>query len=343
MSQTAANDDAKTDADAVVRTVDYRILDYRDSASADPATQARFNRHLFQSLERWGFAVLDHTPIKHDLARFIQYADAAKVLPAALWDAIKAAKFNAHGRVHDNQMGLPRDGLCYLRRQPEGVEFNPHWFRNEDSPDMDRALPESTAFMDQMSDQSILINRTIMRAVAHVLNLPPTFYDRTAALNAVTDCRAFWTAPSPIDILLNPHLDYGLTTLTYCPTPGLQFRIDDNAYAPVFPGEGLIVVTAGFALQVLTNNRIKALVHRVCNDAPHMPRTSLVMFQAGSATAPLPFLVPASNPYLRDYPQIAALSAAHLSFLYWFLHNKEHMAASIPFERDVLERLGITS
>lgn len=332
---------AINDANAVVRTVDYRILDYRDSVSADPATQVRFNRHLFESLERWGFAVLDHTPLKHDLARFIQYAEAAKVLPAALWEAIKAATFNSHGRVHDNQMGLPRDGLCYLRRQPEGVERNPHWFRNEDSPDMDRALPDSTAFIERMSDKSILINRTIMRAVAQGLELPPTFYDRSAVLNAMTDCRAFWTEPSPIDILLKRHLDYGLTTLTYCPTPGLQFRIDDNTYAPVFPGEGRIVVTAGFALQVLTNDKIKAPVHRVCNEAPDMPRTSIVMFQGGSATAPLPFLDPQSNPYLRDYPQIARLSAAHLSFIYWFLHNKNHMGASIPFERDALEQLGM--
>ena len=180
-----------------------------------------------------------------------------------------------------------------------------------------------------------------MRAVAYGLGLPQTFYDRTAAVNAVTDCRAFWTEPSPIDILLNPHIDYGLTTLTYCPTPGLQFRIDDNAYAPLFPGEGRIVVTAGFALQVLTNDKIKARTHRVCNDVPHMPRTSLVLFQAGSATAPLPFIFPESNPYLSEFPQIAEFSAAHLSFIYWFLHNKNHMGASIPFERDVLVKLGM--
>ena len=325
----------------MVRKINYRVLDYRDSTADDQGARDRFYRRVFEALQQWGFAVLDHTPLKEDVSRICRYADAAKALPARLMEACKADTFNGHGLVVDTEMGETRNGFAFLRRQPEGVDRNPHWFRDENSPDMDRALPGVTAFMDRVSDKSILINRTVMRAVAYGLQLPLTFYDRTAVSNALTDSRAFWTAPSPKDILLNPHLDYGLTTLNHSPTPGLQFRIGDNAYAPVFPGEGRIVVTAGFALQVLTNDKIKAPFHRVCNEDRNKPRTSIVLFQGGSATAPLPFVDPQSNPCLREHPQIAGFSAAHLSFLYWFLHNKEHMGAGIPFERDVLERLGI--
>ena len=65
----------------------------------------------------------------------------------------------------------------------------------------------------------------------------------------------------------------------------------------------------------------------------------LTFFQAGSVSAPMPFIDSSNNKYLLEYPNLLGKSAADISFFFWVQHNKTEMDASIPFDEKVLERL----
>ena len=341
MTQKATNETAIEDADAPVREIDIPVRDYRACMSFDRETAESALQDVWQDLYERGFTVLDETPLKTErmLPEMHDYAAAAQGLSQADIEPCMADSFNAHGFVVDTEMGVTRTGPVFLRPQPVGIARNPHIFRNADSPDMDAPLPGSTACMDRASDASISVNRTVMRAVALGMDQPMGWFDACVDEYPATDIRLFMTAPSSQSLILNPHFDYGFTTETHSLTPGLQFKIDDNAYAPVFSGGGSIVVAVGMLLEALTDGKLKARRHRVYVEDPEIFRSSIVMFQVGSATAKLPFINAPHNRYLREHPSLAEITAAEASFYFWELHNRTEMGASIAFDPQVIKRI----
>lgn len=66
----------------------------------------------------------------------------------------------------------------------------------------------------------------------------------------------------PDDGTCTEHTDYGVVTLELCNAPGLEVFINDT-WQPAYAPRGCALLYAGDMLEILTNGRIAALLHRV--------------------------------------------------------------------------------
>lgn len=93
------------------------------------------------------------------------------------------------------------------------------------------------------------------------------------------------------------HIDYGLITLVYEDSPGLQVFAQDQWWR-VPHIDGAIVVSPGYALEKLTNGEVPATKHRVVNENA-VDRHTAVLFldpSASATLAPLPAFVSVERP-----------------------------------------------
>ena len=136
------------------------------------------------------------------------------------------------------------------------------------------------------SEQIRTIGNTVLRAIAHSLNIEDSFFEshyidsllRGQLLRypeTIGDENAFGVAP---------HTDFGCITLLLQTTPGLEVQTRDGLWIAAPPIDDTLVINIGDLLARWSDNRLPTNIHRVRNTSP-AERFSIAMFHDPNPTA----------------------------------------------------------
>jgi isopenicillin N synthase-like dioxygenase len=104
------------------------------------------------------------------------------------------------------------------------------------------------------------------------------------------------TNPSPGQLGMGPHTDYGIVTVLYADqVPGLQIRLD-NQWHDVMPEPGCFLVNLGDLTAQWTNDRWRSTLHRVLPPEPGQQRRSVAFFHDGNYDALVECLPTCTSP-----------------------------------------------
>jgi isopenicillin N synthase-like dioxygenase len=149
-------------------------------------------------------------------------------------------------------------------------------FPTADVPGIDVAL---TIFHERLFD----LQRRFLRVIADGLGLHPEYFDRMLT-DGPTLCRAIryppmQEAPHEDFIWADEHGDINLiTALPRATARGLQVKVED-AWVDAVPPEGHAILNTGLMLELISNGRIPAGIHRVIADPGQVgERFSVVQF-----------------------------------------------------------------
>jgi len=131
-------------------------------------------------------------------------------------------------------------------------------------------LPELRPALSAYLRAAARVEDLLLEVCAVALGLPPRWFaDVTRHPTRTLRCLRYERAagapePSPGQLRLGEHSDYGLLTVLYAdPVPGLQVLAADGQWLPVTPAAGTLVVNTGDLLARWTNDRWRSTVHRV--------------------------------------------------------------------------------
>ena len=258
----------------------------------------------------WGsFALLGHDiPTQHINSAF-NLAQTFFHLPQAAKYKIRRSADNAWGYYDAELTKNRRDWKEIIDIGPPATDgplkgAYPQW------PAIEGFQDEIQTLTTNLHDVALKIVDLVEHALASPIALRPAFDDHSSFLriNYYPPC----PNPAPPDaerdttnsaedageLGIGEHTDAGaVTVLVPDNQPGLQFRFH-NRWHTVVPATGAVVVNIGDIVQVWSNNRYCAPVHRVLANSTH-PRYSIPYFLNPSYTYNYAPLSPSEPPQYR--------------------------------------------
>lgn len=223
-------------------------------------------------------------------------------LPRSIKQACKRQQSNSRGWYDDELTKQIRDwkqGLDF-GAPLEAVAARPGPDGWNQWPD-DKVLPGFRATQEDYFLRMESVARRLLEDVALTLGLPAAFFEPhfVGVHTSFLRLNYYPICPNPqAHMAVNHHTDAGvLTVLHQENVPALQVLKDDQWYL-VPPLAGAFVVNVGDMMQVWTNNRYKAPVHRVLANGSR-DRLSMPFFYNpaySSSIEPLPACVDSSHP-----------------------------------------------
>lgn len=270
---------------------------------------AAVSKALDEACRRWGFfQIVGHDVDEALLAAVLEQMRAFFMLPSNEKQAIVRTAENAWGFYDQELTKNTRDWKEIFDVGPAEAEgplagSEPQW---------PAGMPEFKATMLKFQDACEDVGERLLRAISTNLGMPPGHlldaftpsHTSFLRLNYYPPCDdpaepASVTAPTSGHLGINHHTDAGaLTVLLQDDQPGLQvFR--DERWHTIEPRAGAFVINIGDIVQVWSNDRYRAPLHRVLASSSDSERYSAPYFFNPSYDtdyAPVPGTVSHSDP-----------------------------------------------
>jgi isopenicillin N synthase-like dioxygenase len=259
---------------------------------------AGWHKSLDDACRRWGcFQIINHTLSGELMARTREEGRAFFALPREEKLAIERTRENAWG-FFDQEL------TKNVRDWKEIFDFGPTATSGPMAgsvPQWPVGLPGFRSVMEAFYKAAEQVSQQILSAISCNLGMAPDHLAAGFASDQTSFLRLNFYPPCAdpeAHLGISPHTDAGaLTVLLTDDQPGLQFRQGDDWHT-VRTVPGALVINIGDIVQVWSNDRYTAPLHRVLANA-EQPRFSAPFFYNPSYEldyAPLPGVVTESSP-----------------------------------------------
>ncbi|XP_047341681.1 1-aminocyclopropane-1-carboxylate oxidase homolog 1-like [Impatiens glandulifera] len=240
------------------------------------------------------FQIINHNVPKQTLNHAISSVKAFNELPTDEKSQYyhrnlgRGASFSTNFDLYQSQAASWRDTL-QIRLGP--------------TPPNPGALPEDLELAIVEWDREIKkLGEELMGLISEGLGLEKERLKDMSCLEARTVVGHYYPyCPQPdLTIGISSHTDPGvLTVLQQNEVGGLQVKFDDD-WVDIEPVSGALVINIGDLLQIMSNDELKSVEHRVLANPNHNPRLSIAVFfnpsKREELLGPLPELVSAEKP-----------------------------------------------
>eukprot|EP00939_MAST-03C_sp_MAST-3C-sp1_P001992 g1992.t1 len=250
-----------------------------DVSELVPGNDARLSldmsvcREIRDACAEWGFFQATKAPIDSDLLeRFYKAKEAFFYMEKEKKESVRRDSKNSKGWYDDELTKQRVDwkegfdiGAQNGSLDKYGLDGENQWPREKDFPEID-------GFQDVIREYYAACEkfaRSLTCAMTVGLNLPPEALVRPyfdGSHSSYLRLNFYPTCPKPEDhFAISHHTDAGaVTVLTQSPVQSLQvFQPEDETWYDVAPMEGAFVINTGDVMQVWSNDRYKAPLHRV--------------------------------------------------------------------------------
>jgi isopenicillin N synthase-like dioxygenase len=235
-------------------------------------------RDLADASARWGFfQIVGHGVPSGHLAAFDAQMRRFFALPQAEKDAVRRSADNAWGYTDGELTKQTRDCKEILDvgpvPRPELPDDHPDNRTLEGFNRWPKGLSGFAPIVKAHYAECLRVARPLLGALARTLGAPPDAFEDAFVghssflrLNHYPEVASVVTSPDATPLGVNCHTDAGALTILYQDeVPGLQVACGDRGddWVLVEPRPGALVVNLGDMLQVWSNDRYRAPLHRV--------------------------------------------------------------------------------